>query len=1115
MKKITRIVSVVLGALALASCSSDEMFSNAALEATQAEGDQMIAVVDENPDAVTRYGFDNESTMNVWSTGDTYTVFDQSLVKAANYTLVDGYSGSKAGLFEVTKGKDVVDAEGKSTARYGVFPYRADNVISFADFAWTLYMTLPAEHAYEKITNQEKGDLGTKEAAVAPLPLWGAVTNEEGSRKISFKMMTSLLKVDLSSIPAGYETTKPAYLMVTSKKHKLNGRFKADITKQTDAEYSGEVGDVELVKDGDPTGTEKEIKVTFKTDGSKILNRVFYIPIPVGTYEAGDLEIMLYDGDKVVKDDLTPKAWKTSEVKFERARAKTITYTIAMEVTANSIHELNNNIQKELNNLATKTTIKDGDTFTFTVKGGTLTPTTDDNMLLIPTFNGKNINVILNIENPINASSTALNIAEAAYGDESTSVDGQWTVKSGITVDGISNQAAAAHRTFTVNLGYVATGTVVAKSIVNVLAPTSKVCINTIAAENTIEELLATTAKEVNSLQLGVDGCKLNNKILNSRAGGIYVGSHASIGMIQMKDDSDVNLYGVCSDKFVKRGSGILYIGATANIVGLVNVGTGDIIVDGNLTDKGLPSLWNMENANITINGTAETVTTTGDKVFTVGSGAKVTSLTTTGSGDILVQGATVGTITNNGSGAITVEAVKGKNPAVTTINNGENGKDVNVTANKSNLTINNDSKTANLVVDFANAAYTATLIDNSAVMTYGTAQGGMTVKKTSGLVTLTNIGGAVVLEDCSGNNVITNDAQNGTITLNSSYAATLTNSNSTTASVNTSGKAGIGTPTGAFTFVDKDWNGEAESRIITGNIYTAAQLAGLTQSATSATTITLKTDINLKGYSWKGIKQGAMTTFDGANFTISNLNLNRSAYEDKVGLFAAAGTNDLTIQNLTLDKVAYTTDVKENSKNCIGALVGEFNGGSLKVENVTASNVNLDAGNDAVKSNSVAALVGKFVGQDLTFNKTIIGTSTIKGTSSLAGFVGNLGASNNVEFDACKMSGLTITVQGTPAESDAATAVAGRVGYLIGGVSGAVANLNVSANLEITPATLSDDQRIAWKFKKRKKNDTTFFWGDARGYLGYCQGTISTYVIGTETQTEGITGTYNIYKGY
>lgn len=1111
MKKITRIVPFVLGALALASCSSDELFSNtAALEATEAGDGEMIAVVDENPDAVTRYGMDNASTMFVWSQGDTYTVYDQTLTKYSEFDLDPAYSGSKAGKFTVQTGQeDIVDADGNSTARYGVFPYRASNkIVLNGDHTKTFFTTLPSSFAYEEIAHGANGDLADDVVgSVSPLPLWGSVKNESGSRKITFWMMTGMLKVDLSEVPADYGS---AYLIVKSAAHKLSGKFKADITAQTAAVYSGDAPHVELVKDGDvETGSkDDEIKVTFNTGSAKIPNRVFYLPIPVGTYEAGDLTVELY-GNGAKKADLTPESWKSSQVKIERGKGKNITYTIAKEITANSIAEINKLIYNALVVANSEKAIEDGKTFSFTVSGAELKPKADDNILLIPTFEGKNINVILNIQNAIDASAEALNIAEAAYGDENAAKDGRWTVKSGVTPKEIEDDVAAAQRAFTVNFG----GTTNLNSILNVLAPTSNVCINTFI-DNTINSFDATTAKGENSLQLGVEGNTLTGSIVRFRVGGIYLGPKSSIANLSTGSNTDVTVFGECY-KLSKYGKGILYVGENAHVEQLLNRGTGDVIVNGHLFDGPyFPSLTNFHNASITINGTAETVTTTGKKLFTVGSGATIATLTTDGSGDILVQGATVATITNNGSGAITVESANDKNPAVTTINNGENGKDVNVTANESNLTINNDSKTANLVVEFANAAYTATLTDNSGVMTAGTATGNMTVKNTSGLVTLTNIGGAVVLENCSGNNVINNDVQNGAITLNGSYAATLTNSNSSVATVNTSGKAGIGTPFGDFTFVDAAWNGKAETRNASGNIYTAAQLAGL-QSATSATTITLMANIDLNNKSWAGIQQGAMTTFDGANFTISNLNLNRSAYEDKVGLFAAAGTNDLTIQNLTLDKVAYTTDVKENSKNCIGALVGEFNGGSLKVENVTASNVNLDAGNDSFKSNSVAALVGKFVGQDLTFNKTIIGTSTIKGTSSLAGFVGNLGKSNNVKFDGCKLEGLTITVQGTPAESDAATAVAGRVGYLIGGVSGAVANLNVSANLEIIPATLSDDQRIAWKFKKRKKNDTTFFWGDARGYLGYCQGTIGTYVIGTETQTEGITGTYNIYKGY
>jgi hypothetical protein len=343
------------------------------------------------------------------------------------------------------------------------------------------------------------------------------------------------------------------------------------------------------------------------TGGSKIANRVFYLPIPVGTYEAGDLAVELYKGTEK-KADLTPEAWKTSEVKIERGKGKKITYTVTMDITANSIHEINDNIQKELSYLATKKTIKEGETFTFTVTGATLTPTAADNMLLIPTYDGKNINVILNIQNAIDASAEALNIAEAAYGVESTSVDGQWKLKSGksgnLTPIEIVTAAAAAQRTFTVNFA----GTTDSKSNVNVFAPTSNVYFNTITVDNTIKNLEATTAKEVNSLQLGVeDGYKLTSNSVIIRGGGIFVGSHVSIGQFESYD-MDVNFYGVCSGKFIKNGSGILFIEANAEVAALINDGTGDIIVDGDLTDNAFPSLWTRENANINIIGTAETV---------------------------------------------------------------------------------------------------------------------------------------------------------------------------------------------------------------------------------------------------------------------------------------------------------------------------------------------------------------------------------------------------------------------------------------------------------------------------------------------------------------------------
>jgi hypothetical protein len=271
------------------------------------------------------------------------------------------------------------------------------------------------------------------------------------------------------------------------------------------------------------------------------------------------------------------------------------------------------------------------------------------------------------------------------------------------------------------------------------------------------------------------------------------------------------------------------------------------------------------------------------------------------------------------------------------------------------------------------------------------------------------------------------------------------------------------------------------------------------------------------------------MTKFDGNDFTISNLNLNRPSSvsasnpvlsgqdANNIGLFATAGSDDLSIENLGLDGVTYLT-----SRNCnnIGALVGSFDGSgtsakSLTIKNVMVSNVSLDAGSNTNNSNSVAALVGNFVGKNLKIEGTdVAGTSAVKGTSYLGGFVGNLGASNDVEFKSSSLAGLTITVQGTPT-----AAKSGTVAYLIGGVSGAVSKLTINTNCDVTPDELTDTQRVAWKYKGKSDNDGKFFWGAENGYVGFAlngaASYIGTYKIGSEVQVSGDAGKYNIYKGY
>ena len=116
--------------------------------------------------------------------------------------------------------------------------------------------------------------------------------------------------------------------------------------------------------------------------------------------------------------------------------------------------------------------------------------------------------------------------------------------------------------------------------------------------------------------------------------------------------------------------------------------------------------------------------------------------------------------------------------------------------------------------------------------------------------------------------------------------------------------------------------------------------------------------------------------TFDGANFTLSNLTINRSA-EDYIGVF---GYNLGTIKDITVDSVNIT------GKDSVGGLVGE-NFGTINNSNVSG---NVEGNND------IGGLVGVNSGNIENSNSS----GSVEGTSNVAGFVGrNDGTINDGSF--------------------------------------------------------------------------------------------------------------------
>lgn len=176
----------------------------------------------------------------------------------------------------------------------------------------------------------------------------------------------------------------------------------------------------------------------------------------------------------------------------------------------------------------------------------------------------------------------------------------------------------------------------------------------------------------------------------------------------------------------------------------------------------------------------------------------------------------------------------------------------------------------------------------------------------------------------------------------------------------------------------------------------------------------------------WKHTGTAFEGTFDGKNYTISNLNnkgfvpsadrmgVDGGESNYVYGLFALTAS-DATIKNLKLTKVDIDGDrySAENVKgDSVAALVG-FSAGNLTVENVTVEG--------SVKAvDAVGGIIGRAYGQDengfavtLTVTNCVNQAAVTSTNGKAAGIVGYVSKMYTVVIENCTNSG-TITAQGT-----------------------------------------------------------------------------------------------------
>ena len=289
MKKTIWMVFIAL--FAMSSCNDDAL-----IEQTVAGNSVIEASFERGNESRVAVGIDN---MLKWSSGDQFVVLSE--MGAGCYTL-SSEEGNTTGTFTGTLPS--------GTIKGAAYPYVDATTIPTLS-GNTLTMTMPAEISFEE--------------GVCDAPMWASITSGDVN-SISFKHLVSMLKVDLSGIPA------TAGQLIVDASAPIAGKFTADITKTGN----------ELILAAS-TGATNSITVNF-TPSSSASQRLFLIPIPVGTYTSFALSYANADGSG--KTFL--KSW--SNLEFSRAIPNKATIVIG-----NIDADLNSDVVQNGNTYTIKT----------------------------------------------------------------------------------------------------------------------------------------------------------------------------------------------------------------------------------------------------------------------------------------------------------------------------------------------------------------------------------------------------------------------------------------------------------------------------------------------------------------------------------------------------------------------------------------------------------------------------------------------------------------------------------------------------------------------------------------------------------------------------------------
>ncbi|MBN2504735.1 MAG: InlB B-repeat-containing protein [Bacilli bacterium] len=234
-----------------------------------------------------------------------------------------------------------------------------------------------------------------------------------------------------------------------------------------------------------------------------------------------------------------------------------------------------------------------------------------------------------------------------------------------------------------------------------------------------------------------------------------------------------------------------------------------------------------------------------------------------------------------------------------------------------------------------------------------------------------------------------------------------------------------------------------------------------------------LANNLDYTGYNWVDTGNSFKGTFDGANYTISNLTF--TVANGYGGIFARA--NGATISNLVLDNITITATTR------VGALIGRIESGSVTVENIVLKNSSISGAD----SNGTGGLIGQASYETMAFNIAILNTTVYSTNKNVGGLVGRVDQASMIADDIF-IDGLTATSIST-ASSD--VGLGGLVGYVTNYASSSFGAIRVV----IQNTTLDGNAAGAFAGYLRYPGtgdimdayfEVTFVNGERTGLIGY-----------------------------